>query len=103
MSYLLFLVVLAATAIVWGVGRLFGSKISYETVFYVIGSAVMMLPVAAMCLMMMISIAVAAGLLGALALHLLGLLPAVEHLSIWQSLPEWAWYTLGAVSFGPSC
>jgi hypothetical protein len=48
MSHLLFLAVLASAAIVWGVARLFGSKVSLETIFKAIAAGVVMLPVAVM-------------------------------------------------------
>ena len=100
MSYLLFLAILALSALVFGLMRLFGSRVSFETVITTIGIGVVMCPVVVMSLLLCLCIAVALIMVATVALQAAGLYPIVASLGLWKVLPTWAWFAVGTVAVG---
>ena len=78
--------------------RLVGWKGSFQDIFTVIASALVMLPVAVMSFTVCAMVAVALTLVAAGLLAVTGVLPVVSGWSLWSWFPSWVWLVIGAAS-----
>jgi hypothetical protein len=98
MTYLAFLLILILAGLVFGLARLFASKVSFQTVFEIIATALVMLPVVAMSLALCGAIAMGLILIVAGILAAIGWLPIVSGWAVWGWAPFWLWLVFGALS-----
>jgi hypothetical protein len=97
MTYLVFLVVLLLAAIVVGVARLFGIRISFELAFKILANVVLMLPAVTWALLVWLGMALGLVMIASGILYAAGLLPAVAGWPMWKLLPFWLWLAIAAV------
>jgi hypothetical protein len=98
MSYLVFLIVLTLAGALCGLVRLFGGKASFERVFKLIATGVVMLPVAIMSFLFCFTIAGAIFFSAGAILYATGLLPTVESWPVWSWFPRWLWIVFAPLS-----
>jgi len=90
-SYLIFLVILAAVGSLWGMARVLGLRIDFFAIFRAVSWAFVALPIGATAGAMVCAVVWMAV---SIILYAIGLLPTVSALPVWRLLPAWAWFAI---------
>jgi len=99
-GYLVYLILLLLTGVLFGIARLLRLKISFEKVFKALAITYLFLPLV-LFVCFMVAMASLMAITG--VLYATGLLPVVSHWSVWSWFPNWVWLaiaTLGVFGAG---